>query len=401
MSGSGSPQEDRSLATVRPQPSKLPSSLRHLFDSDSASVPDPFRIPGFNSSSKEVISTIPNSLPPPSPVVAPPPPPLPSVPRDRTARRALRIESSFEDGPNLSTATFAFPPRAVSRGTKAKVINDFPLSEDQGNSTSSHPWHVERPSTAPASPSSEAMTFGNSISTSTTFVSKIVGRRLNPGDPDPEIVSHKPGHETNIPAISKDDGPPTDARSATTSRKSPAFRKHSQSSTQGPLSGPSLEQNSPLPPDFHFPEHTSSSDREHPSAVLRARARVSPTRAGAPISPVSLHNATHSLDAASSPRRPSPPGLAPPVLGRSRSATPADDLPSDAHAGPLPGGHKPQRRPSLHRLASLAVMETTSQTKASSKPVRGRSGNSAGGVGDLSLKDVLKVIFSIVSFVCR
>src|SRR6266702_2440072 len=98
MSGSGSPQaanEDRSLATVRPQPSKLPTSLRHLFDSDIANVPDPFRIPGFNSSSKEVVSTIPTSpLPPPSPVVPPPPPP--SVPRDRTARRALRIESSSD-----------------------------------------------------------------------------------------------------------------------------------------------------------------------------------------------------------------------------------------------------------------------------------------------------------------
>ena len=366
MSGLGSPQEDPSLATVRPQPSKLPSSLRHLFHSDSVSVPDSFRIPGFNSSSKEVASTVPNSLPPPSPVVPPLPPP--TVPRDRTARRALRIESNFEDGPNLSTATFAFPPRTVSRGTKAKAINGFPPSEDQGTSSSSHQGHAEWPSTAPASPSSETMSIGNSTSV----------------------------------------GSPADARSAATSRKSPASRKRSQSSTQGPPSRPSLEQNSPLPPDFQFPDYTSSSDREQSSAVLRTRARVSPARAGAPKTPVSLHSSTHSLDAgipASSPRRPSPPGLAPPVLGRSRSATPADDLPPDAHAGPLPGGHRSQRRPSLHRLASLAIMETAPQTKMSSKPVRGRSGNSAGGVGDLSgipgLKDVLKVIFPIISFVCK
>ncbi len=408
MSGSGSPQaanEDRSLATVRPQPSKLPTSLRHLFDSDIANVPDPFRIPGFNSSSKEVVSTIPNSpLPPPSPVVPPPPPP--SVPRDRTARRALRIESSFEDGPNLSTAKFAFPPRTISRGTKAKVINGYTPSEDQGNSSSSHLGHVERPSTAPGSPSSETMTIGNS-----TVVSKFVGRhdpRLDPNDPDLEAVFHRPGHEANLPAISKDDGPPADARSAATARKSPASRKRSQSTTQGPPSRPSLEQNSPQPPDFQFPEHTSSSDREHPSfsgSVLRARVRVSPTRAGASKSPVSLHSSTHSLDGripATSPRQPSPPGLAPPVLGRSRSATPADNLPPDAHAGLSPGGHRSQRRPSLHRLASLAVMETlptAPQTKASSKPVRGRSGYSAGGVSDLSgvpgLKDVLKVNFPV------
>ncbi|KAH8990612.1 Pkinase-domain-containing protein [Lactarius akahatsu] len=393
-SGSGSPQaanEDGSLATVRPQPSKLPTSLRHLFDSDTASVPDPFRIPGFNSSNKEVASTIPNSLlPPPSPVVPPPPLPPPSVPRDRAARRALRIESSFEDGPNLSAATFAFPPRTISRGTKAKVINGF---EDQGNLSSSHTGYASRPSTAPGSPTSETMPVGNN-----TIVSKFVGRRdqrLDPSDPDLEAVFHRPGHEANLPVISKDDGPPTDVKSAASARRSPASRKRSQSSTQGPR--PSLEQNSPLPPDFQFPEHTSSSDSSFSSSVLRVRPRISPTRADASKIPVSLHTSTHSLDAripASAPRRPSPPGLAPPVLGRSRSATPADDIPPDPHAEPLPGGHRSQRRPSLHRLASLAVMETAPQTKASSKPARGRSGNSAGGVGDLSgvpgLKDVLK-----------
>ncbi|KAH9001988.1 Pkinase-domain-containing protein [Lactarius hatsudake] len=393
-SGSGSPQaanEDGTLATVRPQPSKLPTSLRHLFDSDTASVPDPFRIPGFNSSNKEVASTIPNSLfPPPSPVVPPPPPPPPSVPRDRAARRALRIESSFEDGPNLSTATFAFPPRTISRGTKAKVINGF---EDQGNSSSSHTGHAERPSTAPGSPTFEITPDGNN-----TIVSKFVGRRdqrLDPSDLDLEAVFRRPGHEANLPVISKDDGPPADVKSAVFARRGPASRKRSQSSTQGPR--PSLEQNSPLPPDFQFPEHTSSSDSSFSSSVLRVRPRMSPTRAGASKTPVSLHTSTHSLDAripASAPRRPSPPGLAPPVLGRSRSATPADDTPPDPHAEPLPGGHRSQRRPSLHRLASLAVMETAPQSKASSKPARGRSGNSAGGVGDLSgvpgLKDVLK-----------
>lgn len=410
MSGSGSPQaanEDRSLATVRPQPSKLPNSLRHLFDSDTASVPDPFRIPGFNSSNKEVTSATLNSqLSPPSPVVQPPPPP-PSVPRDRTARRALRIDSSFEDGPNLSTAAFAFPPR-TSRGTKAKAITGPPPSEGQVNS--SHPGHVERPSTAPASPSSESMTFRNGTPASTTVVPKFVGRRdlrLNTSEPDQESVFHRPGHETNLPVLSKDDGLLADARLAATSRRNPASQKRSQSTTQGPPSRPGLDQNSPLPPEFQFPGHISSSDHDHSSfssSILRARARDSPTRADAPETPISLHSSTHSLDAqipASLLRRPSPPGLAPPVLGRSRSAAPADDRTPDAHTGPLPGGHRPQRRPSLHRLVS----ETAPQTKTPSKPVRGRSGNSAGGVGDLSgipgLKDVLKVIFTISFFLRR
>ncbi|KAI9463536.1 hypothetical protein BJY52DRAFT_1184558 [Lactarius psammicola] len=222
------------------------------------------------------------------------------------------------------------------------------------------------------------MTVGNS-----TVVSKFVGRRdprLDPSDPDQEAASHRPGHEANLPAISKDDGSPVDARSAATAKRSPASRKRSQSTTQGPPSRQGLEQNSPLPPDFQFPEHTSSSDREHPSfssSVLRARARISPTRADASKTPVSLHSSTHSLDA----RIPasSPPSLGPPVLGRSRSAAPADDLPPDPHVGPLP---------------VMETLPTAPQTKTSSKAVRGRSGNSAGGVGDLSgipgLKDVLK-----------
>jgi hypothetical protein len=158
-----------------------------------------------------------------------------------------------------------------------------------------------------------------------------------------------------------------------------------------------------LPSDFHFPPYSSSSDPNQlvsSSSEVRHRARMSPTRAGTQIS---LHNSAQSLDArisADSPRRLSPPNLAP-TIARSHSATPADDAPHDIHAGPFSSGPKPQRRPSLRRLASLTVMETpptAPSTRPWSKFGRGRSGNSAGGVGDLSgipdLKDVLKVNLS-------
>jgi len=128
---------------------------------------------------------------------------------------------------------------------------------------------------------------------------------------------------------------------------------------------------------------------------------MSPTWTDASKTQPSLHGPAHSLDARTSsgyPLRPSPPSLVPPAPGRSRSATPADDARKDTHAGPLPGGLKSQQRPSHHRLASLPVTETpptAPSTKPISKSVRGRSGNSAGGVGDLSgipdLEDVLKV----------
>lgn len=392
--------EDQASTTVKPSQSKLPTSLRHLFDNDVTSSPDPFRIPGFSATNKDAVSGIPGSpVPPPSPAT-----PLP-VARDRAARRALRIENSPEDALNLSTATFAFPPRAISNATKAKVGSSLSPPDDQVNSASPYHGHADKPSTVPSSSLSETSMIGSNTSVPAPVPSKILGRRdlrLDPGDLDLEMPLQGSGHEVNIFTTANDDGPSVDARLLPAlSRRSPSSRNRSQSTTQGPPSTSSVEQNPPLPSDFHFPPYSSSSDPNQLVSSIpefRQRARISPTRGGAQIS---LHNPTQSLDArisAGSPRRPSPPSLAPPILARSRSATPADDAPHDIHVGPFPSGVKPQRRPSLHRLASLTVVEmppTVPPTRPWSKFGRGRSGNSAGGVGDLSgipdLKDVLKV----------
>lgn len=325
--------------------------------------------------------------------------------RDRAARRALRIENSPEDALNLSTATFAFPPRAISNATKAKVGSSLSPPDDQVNSASPYHGHADKPFAVPSSSLHETSVVGSNIPVPAPVPSRILGRRdlrLDPGDPDSEIPFQGSGHEVNFLATSNDDGPSADARLLPAlSRRSPSSRNRSQSTAQGPPSTSSLEQNPQLPSDFHFPPYSSSSDPNQLVSSIpefRHRARISPTRAGAQIF---LHNPTQSLDArisAGSPRRPSPPSLAPPILARSLSATPADDAPHDSHAGPFPSGVKPQRRPSLHRLASLTVVEmppTAPPTRPWSKFGRGRSGNSAGGVGDLSgipdLKDVLKV----------
>jgi hypothetical protein len=394
--------EDQASTTVRPPQSKLPTSLRHLFDSDVGSAPDPFRIPGFSATGKDAVSGVPGSpAPPHSPAT-----PLP-VARDRAARRALRIEnSSPEDALNLSTATFAFPSRTTPKATKAKVGSNLPPPDDQVNSASPYPGHVDKPFTVPSFSLSETPGIGSSPVP--VPVSSRLGRhdlRLDSGDPDLEAPSQGSGHEVTFLATPNDDGSPADARlSPALSRRSPSSRSRSQSTTQGPPSTAGLDQNPPLPSDFHFPPYSSSSDPSQlvsSSPEVRHRARMSPTRAGTHIS---LHNSAQSLDAripADSPRRLSPPSLVPPILARSHSATPADDAPHDIHAGPFSGGVKPQRRPSLHRLASLTVIETpptTPPTRPWSKFGRGRSGNSAGGVGDLSgipdLKDVLKVNLS-------
>lgn len=336
--------------------------------------------------SKDAVSGLPGAPAPPHSPAAPL-----SVARDRAARRALRVENSPEDALNLSTAKFAFPPLAASKATKAKVGSNLSPPDDQVNSTSPYPGYVDK----------QASGIGSSP-VPLHVPPRLLGRydfRLDSGDSDSEVLSQGSGHEATLLPIASDDGPSDVRLSPALSRRSPSSRNRSQSTTQGPPSTTILDQNSPLPSDFHFPPYSSSSDPNQlvsSSPEVRQRARVSPTRSGTQIS---LHNSAQSLDArisAGSPRRLSPPSLAPPTLARSHSATPVDDAPHDIHAGV-----KPQRRPSLHRLASLAVMETppiAPPTRPWSKFGRGRSGNSAGGVGDLivipDLKDVLKVNLS-------
>ncbi|KAI0266876.1 hypothetical protein BC834DRAFT_118442 [Gloeopeniophorella convolvens] len=195
--------------------------------------------------------------------------------------------------------------------------------------------------------------------------------RLDQGSPSPEYPPQGPSQDTNFLSTNKSDTLLTDLGQAPAiSRRGPAFRNRSQGSAQGLSTRSGLERGNVSASDFQFPEYPPpDSDPSMSShSGLRAHSRTSPTRA------------------------------IPPVLGRSRSATPADEPPHELYVGPPTGGPKSQRRPSLHRLASLAVMETTPiapPVKPFAKASRDRSGGSAGGIGDLSslpgLKDVLKV----------
>ncbi|KAI0051633.1 hypothetical protein FA95DRAFT_244159 [Auriscalpium vulgare] len=98
-------------ATIRPPNAKLPASLRLLFEDDNTSSPDPYRIPGFAAGSPLPKDAILQNLAPPISVSSS------ATSRDRSAvRRGLVTNGSFDDGPNLSKASFAFPPRADSRG---------------------------------------------------------------------------------------------------------------------------------------------------------------------------------------------------------------------------------------------------------------------------------------------
>ncbi len=233
--------EDQASTTVRPAQSKLPTSLRHLFGNDVASNPDSFRIPGFSATGKDAVSGIPGSpVPPHSPAT-----PLPLA-RDRAARRALRIENGPEDALNLSTAAFAFPPRATPKAMKVKVGSSLPPPDDQANS---FPGNPDKPFTIPGSSLSETSVIGSSTPVPVPVPSTPLGRhdlRLDSGDPDLEIPSQGSGHETTFRVTANDDWLSADARlSPALSRRSPSSRSRSESTAQGPTSG--LEQNPPNP----------------------------------------------------------------------------------------------------------------------------------------------------------
>ncbi|TFY71105.1 hypothetical protein EVG20_g1888 [Dentipellis fragilis] len=118
---------DASTIRAGPPSSKLPPSLRHIFDVDGSSTPDPFRIaPAVpNTFDATIVSPLP-SLPPSTPRAIPASP-SPSMARERrAAKRALTVDHGSMDGVPLSSATFSFPPKA----TPSRIIAIPPVTAE-------------------------------------------------------------------------------------------------------------------------------------------------------------------------------------------------------------------------------------------------------------------------------
>ena len=423
-----------SFATVRPSPAKFPTSLRVLFDNDVSNTSDPFRIPGFGNggggpSASPSISTPPLALP--NTISSPPA-------RDRGAiKRAMTTDGILDDVPALNKATFAFPPpvtpRARSRmGTNASNPVEGGISDPLESNREKSSASISRRGRHVGDSSLTDFNFPATGSNATKAGQTFRDIRSSRGPADIEIPPQS--SETSLelgpsplPPVS-DSNPTTASSSLTTTDSRASSRNRSQSGVPN-----SRSLHPPAPDDkrvneFHFPAIPSpsppgsgySSGRDEHSSTLaptsKTHDRTSPTHASVSsltTSPQSVHHPTHSLDVPPSvglPRRMPPPGSLPPLnsIVRSRSATPSDGHVADYNISPHPGRSvPPSRKPSLSRLASVAVMETvqppmTPPTKPFATPVRKRSGSSTSGMSDITglpgLKDVLKVRITFFTF---
>lgn len=377
------------FATVRPSTAKLPTSLRVLFDNDEEGPSDPFRIPGFNGTSR-------NNAPSPLPSTAL------AHSRDRSAiKRAMNENHDSDDGPSLSKATFAFP--AANSHARLKMdtnITSPPVDNwDESDSPltqSEHRRFFHRPSMSDDSDEMDVLMSQRSAETIHSSPSDTIRDRGTTGHLD-DVQDSPPVDETALPI------------------RTTSIRDESRNSVSSTQSG---DRSFTFPPDFQFPQtpiasvaHERLPDSFGSPPARRTHDRASPTHLSTSSinipSPIS-HHPTHSLDVplsdAMSRHQPgSGSSSGPPPLSRARSATPSTDIRApDYNVAPLAVGFQPpSRKPSLTRLASVAVMETMQMpVTPPTKPfARGRSGSSNSGKSEVvvpGLKDVLKVCDTVL-----
>ncbi|KAI0949506.1 hypothetical protein AcW1_009097 [Taiwanofungus camphoratus] len=387
---------DSSYPTVRPTASKVPATLRMLFEDD-ATMTDPFRIPTFDASSSDVqLNT--------SPL-------LPSIShspaRGRGQFKTTTPERNGDEPETAKQLEFVFPPRTSTPRAKSKLSTQASDREEDD----SHPSPLDRrrerlPPLGPGIPLGTAPilsgTSSNGVGPSTGG-SKAMPTyrevRSNRGLPNIEIpASSNDSPFGSMPDVST---PPIILSSSSPERPTTGrpflSRKRSQSTTTGGIHPSARDGGSPVNsvlPTFELPPGHS---------------RTSPTHASASTLSVALpgaHQLTHSLDTSVLPRRMPIPGSlpTPPLITRARSATAATESNGhDMSSNFANGETKPiSRKPSLNRLASVAVMETAHSTTPSPiKPFArgrdGRGGSLAEGLSPQSasvlpgLKDVLKI----------
>lgn len=406
--------EDDGLAsstTVRPPPSsKVPPTLRMLFE-DETGTPDPFRIPGFDL-------PLLDTKPPPSPVLSS----MSHSPvRGRSALKSPAPDILGEVPETARQSDFVFPPRTSTPRAKSKLSRQ--TSDDGDNERERLPplgpgiplGKSSLPLGAPSTPVSSS----NGAARSTPSYREVRASRgladiEIPGRPDTDSFDIRT--EVSTPPIILSSSSPE--RPVVPERPT-ISRKRSKSSATGGMPSSLLagrrDYPSPTPTSgFRFPPPSSLSTeaaRAGPSSLSISDGqtgykRSSPTRAygsttstDSTISPGS-HQATHSLDVSVLPRRmPSPAGSlpTPPPLARAYSAAATPD--EQASSSTVDSRNIP-RKPSLNRLASVAVMENV--YKPPSRPWMRNRDSRGGSLTESSafhgpngplpgLKDILKV----------
>lgn len=381
--------------TIRPPTSKVPPTLRMLFEgSEDPSPGEPFKLPGFDTPIPVLSSSL---LPPPSAG--------PSASRARgRSRSAVSSQEPDDDVLTAKQPTFQFPPRSATPRTARKMtISDASHSDDDNLSVMDR-----HPPLGPGIPSSRSPTRPSSRSPSP--LSSPVIDPQQPESPYQEIEIPNLGEASTV----QSDTPPpivfsasSPVQSTSQPNRPPINRQRSKSNAMDspPSTRASQDWSRPSPSTFQFPPPGFGYPSTPPplsAPLTRTHNRVSPTHASAStISTVSRssHQFTHSLDASTIQRRYQSPGslpTPPPVL-RSRSAAPFGD--GNAY-GVVSSSNGPEavvlqsipRKPSMTRLASLPVMETLhTPTRSFAFGRTERSGSVDTGPPMPGLKDVLKV----------
>lgn len=373
--------------TIRPNQSKVPPALRMLFQ-DQAESSDTYQVPGFNG---------------PAPASSFLPLPLLAPPRGRGRSKSGTSPQHSEQEEEVLTAkqpTFEFPPRASTPRSVSRQGGDSDPFTDVGA-----PKRERLPPLGVGIPRAQGPMVNSESPHEISATVSLFGAsdteipRLEGGSVAASILADA--------ASSVDFSHPLDKLSARPSRPT-ATRQRSKSNGIEPPDPPPSRHEWDFPSkEFQFPPPGFTSDSALPApSRMKTHNRISPTHASASTvsstanSSRSSHQFTQSLDASVLPRRlPSPTSLmpTPPNMSRSRSAIPFGETSSEVrpNSNALSALPKPvPKKPSMTRLASVAVMETV-QTPSRPYP-RQREGLN-GSLSDIEpplpgLKDVLKVM---------
>lgn len=373
-------REESYQSTVRPPQAQLPSSLRAIFEDETAPQPDPWRI----GSQRDAPTPRPPSI---APSLA-----APAGPRERRDRRQNSADSmttplAADDDSNGSG--FVFPPRSRPQGRKPPVDHKRPppISADEDVPRESIldlrllSGYSEEPDT--------------SLDTITPPARKQIppsARENRPFKVPPNI--EVPPHDSIVGVDrQKSAGPGTPGSGSTDNSNTPQSsrqfvnRQRSQSNADSISSrragwatgGEDINLASPAA--FQFPPNGKGDQTPSPSQKSYARGEAEqPTKVVSPGQGSPAHQATYSLDTNSrrlGPELRSPP----PSMGRTRSATTLPEGPTAAPPeSPLIPPIKPFARMGRERSGS------------------GSDSSAIASMGTPGLKDVLKVSF--MGFVC-
>ncbi|KZT11062.1 Pkinase-domain-containing protein [Laetiporus sulphureus 93-53] len=389
--------------TVRPSAaSKVPPTLRRLFEDESAAS-DPFRMPGFGPPHSELQINTPPLLPPSSQLRV----------RSRSGvRMPLSADSAGAEPDTAKQSDFVFPPRTSTPRSKSK-LPPLPPNDDEDDRDRLPPLGPGIPiGKRPEGPASSGLGYTAQSGRSIPSYREV---RSNRGPPDIEIPA--PPKKSSLDLAIEGSTPPIVLSSSSPEHppippeKPNIFRKRSRSTAAGSsssvLRSHRTERTPPPSAGFRFPATPGSGggrlvDSPLPTPeIFRGHNRASPSHASvSTISTMSsgAHQFTQSLDARVLPRRvPSPTQVpTPPLLGRAHSAMAAPEATAESSSASV------ARKPSLNRLASVAVMENVH--KALPPLVRPFARNREARSGSLAessfhgpsvplpgLKDVLKI----------